>query len=178
MNDTVKWVLLAVVGYFIWEEFSQSDLASTVGTTTAAPTTGTTTTTPATTTTASTTPAAASVQLTSTVQSLGSKFSNALKATFSINGSSEQIAVIPGGDAYNDAGQSITAALATLGVTPAQLYALMSAGVPATSAGSAGSPTVTTAPGHAYNLGVRGINALAQGPTVHLRQAPGGKWVM
>lgn len=70
------------------------------------------------------TPAAASVTL---IGAVSKTSNNALKGTFSINGVSQSISVIPGGDAYNDSGQGITAQLASQGVTPAQLYAILSA---------------------------------------------------
>jgi hypothetical protein len=67
---------------------------------------------------------------------------NALKGTFSINGVSQSISVIPGGDAYNDSGQGITAQLAAQGVTPAQLYAMLSAAyTPAAPAASVSAST-------------------------------------
>lgn len=75
-----------------------------------------------------------------------------LKASFTINGTTQNIAVIPNGDAYNDAGQDITAALAAIGITPAQLYSMMSAAyvAPATpsasSTAAAGSTATTPAP--------------------------------
>ena len=79
---------------------------------------------------------------------------NALKGTFSINGVSQSIAVIPGGDAYDDSGHGITAQLAAEGVTPAQLYAMLSAAYkpPATSTGRGGG----VAAAHAAALGMAG----------------------
>lgn len=176
MNETVKWVLIAVVGYLLYEQFTQGDLATTVGTT-GGTGTGTGAGTPTTTTTATTTPAGTTTTPTQTAGSAGTPnnlttglhvvgsvtptIHNALKAQFALaNGVSVvpgSIAVIPGGGAYNDAGQDITAQLANYGITPAQLYALMQA---------------------AHSSGVSGLNALAAGPVVHLRQSHSGKWVM
>ena len=89
-----------------------------------------------------TTPAA-TVKLASAVTAT---VNNALKATFTINGQNQTISAIPGGDAYNNAGQSITAALAQIGVTPAQLYALMQAAykAPATLPTGTVGPTPST----------------------------------
>lgn len=122
---------------------------------TTAATIPTTPTTPTTTTTAGgiipvgtpmpTTPAA-SVNLASAVTQLGSQFNNALQATFTINGANQSIAVIPNGDAYNNAGQDITAQLATVGVTPAQLYSLMSAAMPTATVPSGGTVAAPTTP--------------------------------
>jgi hypothetical protein len=200
MNDTVKWVLIGVGVYLIWEQFSQSDLASTVGTTTTAPTTGTTptttTTAPTTTTgataanptnglsvdprggtTASSTPPGttpvANVMLLSNPTLVAN---NALQAIFSINGVQETIAVIPNGNAYNTSGVGITSQLAAVGVTPAQLYAQMSAHY--TDSQYVASSTAN--PGLRQNgpTGMRGLAALADGPTVNMRPAGNGKWVM
>ena len=186
MNDTVKWILIAIAGYLLYEQFSQGDLASTVGSTTT-PTTSTGTTTTATTTstsTGATTPATIPTPQVALISAVSATTNNALQATFSINGVQETIAVIPGGDAYNTSGQDITSALAAVGVTPAQLYALLSGAYNATKSGaSAGTSPYqdTTITGRGSTLpthGVRGINALAAGPAVHMRQTHGGKWVM
>ena len=70
---------------------------------------------------------------------------NALQASFVINGSAPQtIAVIPGGDAYNTSGADITSQLAVIGVTPAQLYAMMSAAYVAPAATPVASTPVAT----------------------------------
>lgn len=76
----------------------------------------------------------------SLVSAVNPDINNSLKATFSINGVQQSLAVIPGGGAYNDAGQDVTAQLAAQGVTPAQLYAMLTAAYkPATgTAGGAG----------------------------------------
>jgi hypothetical protein len=70
---------------------------------------------------------------------------NALKASFTINGQTQNIAVIPNGDAYNDAGQDITSTLAAMGVTPSQLYSMMSASYVAPVAPSTPLPATGTA---------------------------------
>lgn len=104
---------------------------------------------------------------------------NALQASFVINGAAPQsIAVIPGGDAYNTAGADITSQLAVIGVTPAQLYSMMSAAyvAPATPATTA---PATTAPAASANSGVnwRGLtlagNRNAVGPQPITRPAVG-----
>jgi hypothetical protein len=73
------------------------------------------------------TPAAggAGFTITGTVTNLGPTFQNALKATVQSAYGVVNIAVIPGGGAYNDAGQEITAQLAPFGITPAALYQAM-----------------------------------------------------
>ncbi len=76
---------------------------------------------------ATTTQAATPSASVSLISAVSKTSNNALKGTFSINGVSQSISVIPGGDAYNDSGQGITAQLASQGVTPAQLYAILSA---------------------------------------------------
>jgi len=103
--------------------------------------TATTGTTPGTTTTTPT----ASVTLASSVSPTAN---NALQATFLINGASEEIAVIPNGDAFNNSGEDITTALAAEGVTPAQLYAMMSAAYtpPAAAPVVISTPAVVTTP--------------------------------
>lgn len=112
---------LGIAGVGVW---FLGDMLGWWGGTAAITTTGTTTT---------TTPTA-TVQLASSVAPTAN---NALQATFVINGASEEIAVIPNGDAYNNSGEDITATLAAEGVTPAQLYAMMAA---------AYTPPVATAP--------------------------------
>lgn len=69
-----------------------------------------------------------------------------LKANVSINGTVQNLAVIPGGGAYNTAGQDQTAALALLGVTPAQIYSLMQAAYATQQAASATPAATTTTP--------------------------------
>jgi hypothetical protein len=72
---------------------------------------------------------------------------NALKASFTINGTPQNIAVIPNGDAYNDAGQDITSQLAAIGVTPSQLYSLMTAAYQPVSVNITAGATTGTTPG-------------------------------
>jgi hypothetical protein len=86
-------------------------------------------------------------QATVTMTSTPTLTSNdALQALFVINGANAQnIAVIPGGDAYNSNGQDITATLAAEGVTPAQLYSMMEAKyTPASSSSSSSSSTTSS----------------------------------
>jgi hypothetical protein len=184
MNEYVKWGLIAFVGYLLYEQFTAGDLASTVGTTGSVGT-GTSTTTAsagtAASATAPTTSPAAQVSLVSTVMPTTH---NALQGTFVINGVTETIAVIPGGDAYNTNGQDITTTLAALGVTPAQLYTMLSAAYnSATAPGNASTGAIGSklhvpiTPISTREPGIRGINALAAGPAVHMRHQ-GGKWVM
>jgi hypothetical protein len=112
---------LGIVGVGIW--FLGDMFGWWGGTATAA----TTTTTAGTTTTTSTATAATPATVTMS-GSVTPTINNALQAFFTINGSGPQlISVIPNGDAYNTAGQDITATLAAEGVTPAQLYAMMAA---------------------------------------------------
>ena len=188
MNDTLKWMALAVVGYLLWNEFSSSDLASTVGTTPTTPATGTTGTTA--------TPTAAQVTLASGVTQVAN---NALQATFNINGQNTTIAVIPNGGAYNTAGQDISTQLAGMGISPNQLYQTMYAAYTPTTDAATGRPSSTTGTGivgntrpgvavgpapivkpieHVTTSGVRGINALAAGLPVVALRPQGGKWVM
>jgi hypothetical protein len=63
---------------------------------------------------------------------------NALKADVSINGTVQNIAIIPGGAAYNPQGQDITAKLTAAGVDVGKLYAMMQAAYP-----QAGPPPTT-----------------------------------
>jgi hypothetical protein len=87
---------------------------------------------------AATTIPPASVSL---VGAVTATINNALKGTFSINGTQMTLAVIPGGGAYNNSGQDVSGQLAGLGVTPAQLYALLSAAyTPPASSSSSSSP--------------------------------------
>lgn len=182
MNDTLKWIALGVVGYLLYMEFTAGDLAASMTTAPgASPTpgagtgtgTGTGTNTPATT---GTTPGATAPVQPILLSQVTRVANNALQATFNINGVVEVIAVIPGGDAYNTAGHGITPALAAVGITPAQLYAIMNAQI-APGAPVGGGP-ITTAPGHGNNIGVRGLNALARGPLLNMRSDGTGKWVM
>jgi len=94
--------------------------------------------------------------------SVSATINNALKASFTINGATQNIAVIPNGSAYNDAGQDISATLAAQGVTPSQLYSLMSAAYtpPATQTAS----TTSTAPGSDIMRGDLRINGVARRP--------------
>jgi hypothetical protein len=129
----------------------------------------------ATTTTATTTTATATVQLASAVTPTSN---NALQATFVINGASEEIAVIPNGDAYNNSGEDITATLAAEGVTPAQLYAIMAANyTPAatTPASTTSTPaSTTTNAGTTLNPATTG-NAAAVSRTIAARGQIGAK---
>lgn len=131
---------LGVVGvgvYFVGNMFNWWGLFGGTATT---PSTGTGT--PAVgTTPASTTPAAA---MTPTVAAavlalagpVSSTINNALKDDISINGKITNLACIPGGDCYDSSGKGFTAQLAALGVTPAQVYALMQAAYTPTSSTS------------------------------------------
>lgn len=132
---------LGIAGVGVW---FLGDMLGWWGGTATTTTTGTTTT---------TTPTA-TVQLASAVSPTAN---NALQATFVINGASEEIAVIPNGDAYNNSGEDITATLAAEGVTPAQLYAMMAAAyTPATTTpASTGTSTTTTATTPANNVAPR-----------------------
>jgi hypothetical protein len=130
----------------------------------------------ATTTAASTTPAASVVLAGPVTKTLN----NALQANVSINGSVTNLAVIPGGDAYNTSGQDVTASLTALGVTAAQVYSLMQAALniqPSTSttstSTSAPQPPVGTATGG--GVSPDGSVCTLPAPTTgsNLRQAPG-----
>ena len=176
----IKWGGIALVAYLLYEQFTQGDLASTVGTTTtpAAGAGTTTTTTAATGTAATTTSASTPIATVARVSAVTPTINNALKATFLINGVQESIAVIPGGDAYDDNGNDITPQLAAVGVTPAQLYAIMNGAYQPATVSTGGMPP-TNIPGRAATgRGVRGLNALADGPLVHMRPSTDGKWVM
>lgn len=120
---------LGIAGVGVW---FLGDMLGWWGGTATTTTTGTTTT---------TTPTA-TVQLASAVSPTAN---NALQATFVINGASEEIAVIPNGDAYNNSGEDITATLAAEGVTPAQLYAMMAAAYTPAATTPASTATSTTA---------------------------------
>ena len=100
-----------------------------------------TTTSTATTATSGTAPASPTVVLAGPVTPT---INNALQADVSINGSVSNLAVIPGGDAYNTSGQDVTATLAALGVTPAQVYALMQAAYTIQPASTTTPPAATT----------------------------------
>lgn len=78
--------------------------------------------TPQPTTAPATTPPAATVTLAGPVTTT---INDALQANVSINGTVMNLAVIPGGGAYNTSGVDITSTLAGMGVTPAQIYSLM-----------------------------------------------------
>jgi hypothetical protein len=69
-----------------------------------------------------------------------------LKANVSINGTIQNLAVIPGGGAYNTSGQDQTSALALLGVTPAQIYSLMQAAYATQQAATASTPATSSTP--------------------------------
>lgn len=102
---------------------------------------------------ASTTPVTGTTPVTSTTPTptvvlagpVTPTINNALQANVSINGSITNLAVIPGGDAYNSDGQDVTATLAALGVTPAQVYALMQAAY-AIQPAATSTTTATTSP--------------------------------
>lgn len=102
-----------------------------------------TTTSTATTATSGTAPVSPTVVLAGPVTPT---INNALQADVSINGSVSNLAVIPGGDAYNTSGQDVTATLAALGVTPAQVYALMQAAYTIQPASTTTPPAATTPP--------------------------------
>ncbi len=108
-----------------------------------------------------TTTAPTSVTLVSTVVPTSN---NALQASFNIGGTVAVIAVIPGGDAYNTSGVDITANLAAVGVTPAQLYALMQAAyaTQTTAAPAATNTTTGTTPAGANPVFAR-ANSLGAG---------------
>jgi hypothetical protein len=129
-------------------------------------TAATTTTTTSTAGTTSTT--AATVQLASAVTPT---INNALQATFVINGASEEIAVIPNGDAYNNSGEDITATLAAEGVTPAQLYAIMAANYTPSSTTSSSTTTSSssnsTSPSSSAGTGTRGPGAAGNAAVVN-----------
>ena len=74
---------------------------------------------------------------------------NSLAANVSINGQVTNLSCIPGSGCYNTSGQDVTATLAALGVTPAQIYALMQAASviqPAATTPPATTPPATTPP--------------------------------
>ncbi len=68
---------------------------------------------------------------------------NSLAANVSINGQVTNLSCIPGSGCYNTSGQDVTTTLAALGVTPAQIYALMQA---ASAIQPAPTPPATTPP--------------------------------
>jgi hypothetical protein len=178
-NDLLKWGLIGGALYLLWYEFSQGDLASAItGGTTSPGTTGTTPPTQPTQPTAPGSTAAPSPATYELASAVTQTVNNALKATFNISGiGQESIAVIPGGDAYNDSGQPITAALAAIGITPAELYSVMQTAY--NTGASKGSTSTAIGPEHVHAPAtLRGLNALAAGPLVHMRQSSSGKWVM
>jgi hypothetical protein len=137
--------------------------SSLFGTTTAAVTT--------TTTSAGIVPSTAPVGTTqATVKMQGSVSlvaNNALKALFVINGAPPiSVAVIPGGDAYDGNGNDITAQLAAEGVTPAQLYSIMSAAYTAPAAAKTTITSTTTGGGSSTNTGATGRAGSAAKRTV------------
>ena len=71
---------------------------------------------------------------------------NSLAANVSINGQVTNLSCIPGSGCYNTSGQDVTATLAALGVTPAQVYALMQAAYTIQPAATAPTTSTTTAP--------------------------------
>ena len=78
-------------------------------------------------------PPAATVKLAGPVSQLGANFSNALQANVSINGSVQNISIIPSsGRAFNSAGADITDSLTSQGVDVAALLSSMQAGMNAT----------------------------------------------
>ena len=97
--------------------------------------------TPQPTTAAATTPPAASVSLAGPVNPT---INNALQANVSINGTVMNVAVIPGGGAYNTSGVDISSTLASMGVTPAKIYSLMQAAYAVQTAAQSSAPTQTT----------------------------------
>ena len=110
--DPVTLLIIAAVGYFLYEQYVN-------GTTTAATTTDGTT-------GVVTGGLAAQVSVSGGVTPGPN---NSLQANFIINGVQMPIAVVPNGDAYEPTSWTdITSTLLTnYGVTPSQLYALMSA---------------------------------------------------
>jgi len=143
MNEVVKWGLIGVGGYLLYNYYvnSQTPAATTTPAGAAPPQASTppATTQPSAPPASTPPPPAASVAIVGAVTNLGPNFSNALKANVSINGAVQSISIIPGGDAYNSAGQDISSALAAQGVNVQSLYAKMLAAYVPPSAGSAGS---------------------------------------
>ncbi len=147
MNEVVKWGLIGLGAYLLWNAYANSQTAAAATTTTSAPptpgATAVTTTTTAPAAAASAPVPAASVSIVGSVTNLGPNFSNALKANVSINGVVQNISIIPGGDAYNTAGQDISAALVAQGVNVQSLYAMMQAAYVPASTSSATSGTAS-----------------------------------
>ena len=108
--DPVTLLIIAAVGWFLYSQYESGALASTVASTTSTTAIGT----------------AASIAISGPVTQ-GQQSS--LQANVIINGVQMPVAVVPNGDAFDPTSWTdITASLASsYGVTPAQIYALMSA---------------------------------------------------
>lgn len=126
VGELLGW---GIAGLGVWWVGSATNWFGLFGAAPAATTTTTTAgiipaTTPQPTTAPAAAPPAASVSLAGPVNT---DINNSLQANVSINGTVMNLAVIPGGGAYNTSGVDISSTLAALGVTPAQIYSLMQA---------------------------------------------------
>ena len=141
VGELIGWGIAGVGVWWVGSTYNWFGLFGPATTTAPAATTAgiVPATTPQPTTAPATTPPAASVSLAGPVNT---DINGSLQANVSINGAVMNLAVIPGGGAYNTSGVDISSTLAGMGVTPAQIYSLMQAAY-ALQQASAPTPTIT-----------------------------------